>query len=346
MKHTSIVLLALLLVSGTASAGAPGARAPRALRAFGVSGLLVSAPADAGAPSGQRPSTAPEPVLDVVYARRPGVDPKLLSLDIYRPGSRRPAPVLVFVHGGGWSVGDKRNEGKHQNKIEGFTRAGYVTVLPNYRLSPAVRHPEHANDVAAALAWVHTHIARYGGDPGMILLMGHSAGAHLVSLVGTDGGYLRRAGKAPGILKAVVSLDTDSYDLVARFANGDQGIRQVLQVAFGTDPHVYHDASPINHVKPGLPPFDVVYVVGRSDESAKEFAARLRRARVPLELYGVEDSSHSQLNENLGLAGDAATEQVMAFLEKVREGKLSSATAGAGSPAGPSGPDGHAGKDN
>ena len=103
--------------------------------------------------------------LDVPYATIEGVDPKLLSLDLYAPQNAGRQPVMVMIHGGGWRNGDKANAGMTRTKVPFFVGRGYVYVSINYRLSsaPDVKHPLHVQDVAAALAWVHDHVAEYGG---------------------------------------------------------------------------------------------------------------------------------------------------------------------------------------
>ena len=173
-----------------------------------------------------RPEPAPQEVgadstqdLNIPFASLPGVDPKLLSLDIYRPkspsnaGQQAALPVVVMIHGGGWRTGDKANESQGKQKASFFTGRGFVYVSINYRLSPAVQHPAHVEDVAKALAWVADHIASYGGDPERIFLMGHSAGAHLAALVTTDERYLSKLGKSSLKLNGVILLDTAGYDI-------------------------------------------------------------------------------------------------------------------------------------
>src|SRR5262249_21258684 len=112
-------------------------------------------------------------------------------LDVFAPkGAPGPAPVVLFVHGGTWMYGDKNFFGIYRGLGKFPARHGVVAVMINYRLSPYVRHPEHVKDVARAFASVVRNIASYGGDPRRIILGGHSAGGHLVSLLVTDKTYL------------------------------------------------------------------------------------------------------------------------------------------------------------
>jgi len=172
---------------------------------------LARADADQDAPAGNTPietgnTGGVRKFLNLPYATIPGVNPNLLSLDVYAPATGQNHPVIVMVHGGGWQRGDKANANIATNKYRHFTQAGYVFVSINYRLSPAVKHPAHVQDVAKALAWVAKNINRYSGNPARIYLMGHSAGAHLAALVATDQRYLEAAGENLQLLKGVILL--------------------------------------------------------------------------------------------------------------------------------------------
>jgi arylformamidase len=192
--------------------------------------------------------------LDLPYAQREGVPPGLLSLDLYAPekSSKHGHAVLVMIHGGGWRNGDKRNAGMVRSKVPHFVGSGFVYISLNYRLSrnPRVRHPDHVQDVAAALAWVHNHVARFGGDPERIFVMGHSAGAHLATLVAVNGRLLAAHGKPLSILKGAIALDTAAYDIpryVLELGARPQ-VRQMFELAFGKSESMWRDASPRHHV--------------------------------------------------------------------------------------------------
>jgi acetyl esterase/lipase len=122
---------------------------------------------------------------------------KRIRLDVYQPtaapqnAGQKPRPVIIFWHGGGWTDGNKTFY-----RFVGATLAqlGYVTVLPNYRVYPQVRFPDFMDDAADAVRWVEQHAAEFGGDPQRIVLMGHSAGAHMAAMLALNHSYLRRAG--------------------------------------------------------------------------------------------------------------------------------------------------------
>ncbi|MFN9376107.1 MAG: alpha/beta hydrolase [Novosphingobium sp.] len=124
-------------------------------------------------------------------------------LDVIAPNAPGPHPVLVFIHGGGWHSG--RPEDYHFIGRT-FARAGYVVVLPGYRLGPEGIYPHMLEDGAAAVAGTAQNIARFGGDPDQVVLMGHSAGAHTVAMLGLERQWLGRQGLRDGFVKGVVGL--------------------------------------------------------------------------------------------------------------------------------------------
>lgn len=257
---------------------------------------------------------------DIRYAETCGVDAVSQSLDLYTPKDATKAPVMVYVHGGGWQKGDKAAVG---SKAAFFTGQGFLFVSLNYRLLPAGRHPANVEDVASALAWVHTNVADYGGEPDKLLLMGHSAGAHLVALVATDERRLKAAGKELSILKGVIPLDTQAYDIggVMEQTQGASLYRQV----FGDDPAVWRDASPLAHVAAGkdIPPFLIFHTAspeGRSRQ-AMAFAEALHNVGVSAKVVPVPSESHGELNQSLGRPDDPETDQAMKFIEACLKGK-------------------------
>ncbi len=125
--------------------------------------------------------------LDVRY----GDDSALQGLDVFAPKDAANRPVVLFVHGGAWTIGDKSTFGYYRGVARFFARHGAVAVCINYRLAPFAKHPDQVKDVARAFAWTRAHARAYGGDADRIFLCGHSAGGHLVSLLATDETYLK-----------------------------------------------------------------------------------------------------------------------------------------------------------
>ena len=126
---------------------------------------------------------------DVQYYDGPGADAKLNALDLFLPEGKTNFPILFYVHGGGWRRGDK---GTPETLINIFGRLGWGIVSTNYRLSPAVKHPAHIQDVARAFAWIYKNASRYNIDRDRIVITGGSAGGHLVALLGLDTKYLEQ----------------------------------------------------------------------------------------------------------------------------------------------------------
>jgi acetyl esterase/lipase len=254
------------------------------------------------------------PPQTIAYARNGG---ELTSLDVYTPAQAQSSPVVFFIHGGGWHTGSKNHVGY---KADGFTRAGYLFVTANYRLSPAVMHPAHVEDLAKAIAWVYKNIGRYGGDPKKIIVIGHSAGAHLALLLGTDRDYVERQGVPFSAIRGVVSLDTASIDLLARAKSQDNRAADVIRAAFGDDPQILRQASPINHLKAGLdyPPFLLVYPSSRQDSSqmAARFDQRLSQIGGSATRFPADGYNHQTLNKNLGMSNDPVTLKILQFFSQ------------------------------
>ncbi|TYZ59286.1 hypothetical protein PybrP1_006562 [[Pythium] brassicae (nom. inval.)] len=159
------------------------------------------------------------------------------------PGARR-LPVCVFVHGGSWQRGDKSESVLNRDIDRAFAARGCVGVSVNYRLSPEVQHPEHALDVAAALHWLRSNIDKYGGDPERFVLVGHSAGAHLLLLLLADPQFLRAAGvedDASAFVRGAVGI-SGVYNIV-RLANAPFYGALVATPAFGERADQWREAS-------------------------------------------------------------------------------------------------------
>lgn len=250
----------------------------------------------------------------------------LKKLDIFRPAGRTDCPVMIMIHGGAWQIGDKSHPSVGCEKADFFNRQGFVLVTINYRLSPQVVHPAHVTDVAEAIAWVHANIKKYGGDPGRIYLIGHSAGAHLAALVSTDERYLRSRGLGLDTIRGTILLDGAGYDMPAllRSRFRQPALRSMYLTAFGPDTAVWQDASPVYHVQAGkhIPPFLITYAASRpnSSLSSEEFASTLRRAGVDAQTLSVPGKTHRDMNCDVGRPGDILTKAISGFLSAASGG--------------------------
>jgi acetyl esterase/lipase len=187
---------------------------------------------------------------------------------------------------------------------------GFVFVSVNYRFVPDVDVVAQADDVARALATVQAHARRWGGDPDRIVLMGHSAGGHLVALLGADPARWRATGLKPWL--GTVSLDSGVYDIVALM---QQRHFHLYDEAFGANPATWTAISPTAALKAGAPPLLAVCSRGRIDQScahARDYAGHARALGVRVEVLP-EPLSHGDINGKLGYPS-AYTRSVEEFL--------------------------------
>lgn len=261
------------------------------------------------------------PKLNVSYATISGVNQNLLNLDIYHldEGPYGTRPVIFWVHGGAWIIGDKLLS--VYSKARFFNSLGYIFVMVNYRLSPTpstnigtwdtnrVRHPDHITDVVTALKWTYENINNFGGDPSKIVVGGHSAGAHLVSLLCTNTTYINSAYSTTvqdntfrSAIKGCISVDTDGYDVESIIIDTDTevggssfGTRLIYANAFAVPPipilgttytvdypnstdgqlaclAFYREASPFRNASTAFCPF-LIITRGQSDriDRARQF---------------------------------------------------------------------------
>jgi acetyl esterase/lipase len=215
------------------------------------------------------------------------------TLDIYQPrGLTRPAPVVVFFYGGGWDSGDKA---EYEFVGASLARAGFVTVIPNYRVFPQVIWPAFLQDNAAAVAWTRAHIAGHGGEPQDMFLMGHSAGAYDAVMLAVDRRWLAAVGMDPRRdLRGVVGL-AGPYDfLPLRSAE--------LKTIFGPQAQ-RPDTQPINHVDGSNPP--MFLATDSADKvvdpgNTTRMADKVRAAGGPVDVRVYKGLSHALLAGALG----------------------------------------------
>ena len=290
-----------------------------------------------------------EAVRGLAYRDDPKADRYRHRLDLFVPKGKKDFPVIVLVHGGAWMLGDNRCCGLYSSVGQFLAGQGIGVVLPNYRLSPYVRHPDHVKDVARAVAWTRDHIAEYGGSPGRIFLLGHSAGGHLVSLLATDESYLKAEGMKCADLRGVMTfsgvyhLPPGNMDLLlggsgSKAARVDQmlpmrgdgrftdphfpGIPLRLDLfgpVFGDDPKDRAVASPLTHIRPGLPPFLILNAendLPSLPEMADEFHQALRRAGCDARLLKMEKRNHNSLMFSAIDSDDPAARAILEFVRR------------------------------
>jgi arylformamidase len=245
-------------------------------------------------------------IMDIAY----GSDKKQ-RLDVYLPSNPKNAPVIVMVHGGAWSKGDKRMDRVVENKAARWNPKGIIFVSLNYRLLPDANPLKQADDVANALAYVQQNAIKWGGDPTKIVLMGHSAGAHLVSLVSSDPSQYLSLKQWLG----TVSLDSAAMNIPKVMSAKHYDF---YDEAFGSDPTLWEAASPYHRLSSKAVPMMLVCSSQRPDKPCVEMEGYVQKAK-SLGLHDVvqpEAMSHKEINEELGLESDY-TKAVEAFIRSL-----------------------------
>lgn len=245
---------------------------------------------------------------DVAYGAAPAQ-----RFDVYAPARAQDAPVIFLVHGGAWRIGDKGDTGLVRNKVARWVSAGWVLVSTNYRMLPQADPLEQARDVARALAAAQRNAARWGADPRRFVLMGHSAGAHLVALVNGAPGFAAEFGASPAL--GAVLLDSAALDVVTLMSSPHA---RLYDRAFGADPDFWRAASPYHVLARGAPPVLAVCSTVRRDDScgqARAYAARAQSLGVRASVLP-QALSHAQINRQLGVES-AYTQAVERFLSSL-----------------------------
>lgn len=207
------------------------------------------------------------------------------ALYVWQPGrTAKPAPVVVFYYGGGWVKGAR---GDYGFAARAYAARGFVVVVPDYRKVPTVRFPAFVEDAADAVAWTHANVAKYGGDPHRIALVGHSAGAYAVAMLALDPRFMQRTGVDHRVIRAGVGLagPYHFYPYTGRAID-----------ALSTAPSA--ETQPIRLARAGAPP--LLLATGTEDttvrpRNARNLAARLRELRTPVELREYAGLGHEDI---------------------------------------------------
>jgi len=295
----------LALLAPLADAASAGPLAERMIeRSAAPVGEAVLEEVDEAPTSAAFPPPGTRLIREVAY----GPDAQQ-RFDVYAPSQTSGAPVLLMVHGGGWARGDKGSHGVVENKVARWVPRGFIVVSTNYRLLPAAGPVEQARDIARALAAAQSKAAAWGGDRNRFVLMGHSAGAHLVALLAASPALAREEGAAPWL--GTVILDTAALDVV-----GTMEARHLplYDRAFGSDPAYWRAASPHHALAGAAAPVLGVCSTRRRDSCPQltRFAAKAAPLGMRVSVLK-QNLSHRDINRDLGLAG-SYTELVEAFI--------------------------------
>ena len=241
---------------------------------------------------------------DISYHAAKDADAIRHKLDLYLPKGAKDYPVFFFIHGGGWTGGNKNSFGPIGKT---FASNGIAFVAVNYRLTPTVKHPDHAKDAAEAFAWTVANLGKDGADTKRIFVAGHSAGGHIAALLGTDESYLKAHKLGLGNIKGVVPIsgvfDVRGENLARIFGEGD--IRKA--------------ASPMTHLGDKMPPFLVLYAskeIAALDKQAVAFGKAVENRNRKITVKKIEDRDHGTIMRNIANPEDEATKTIFAFIKK------------------------------
>lgn len=247
------------------------------------------------------------PGIRVVHDVRYGEHADQL-FDVYIPQRAIEAPVIFMVHGGGWRRGDKELESVVRNKANRWVPQGFVVISANYRMLPDATPLEQAEDIARAVGVAQQSASKWGASRRRFILMGHSAGGHLVALAASMRSLLERFRVDRPI--GLVLLDSAALDV-------EELMRQkhlpLFDDAFGKDEGLWRASSPYHVLDRSLPPLLVVCAARRDDScaQARKFARKAESLGTRAEVRQI-DLSHREINEDLGMAG-AYTDAVEDF---------------------------------
>lgn len=202
------------------------------------------------------------------------------KLDVYTPDETENSPVVIFIHGGNWDAGKKEI---YTFLGRNFAKKDVVTVIPGYTLSPQGNYNTMAKEVAAAIKWTHDNVAKYGGNPDEIFLMGHSAGGHLIALVGTNPKYLENI----DLVKGIVLNDAAGLDMYSFLKENPPSESRHYKVTWTENEENWKDASPIYFLSEKAPPF-YIYTGTKTYPSIiagnKEFVQKLNSYQLNAEI--------------------------------------------------------------
>ncbi len=234
------------------------------------------------------------------------------QLDIYAPrGASTPLPILLFIHGGSWRDGDR---GGYEFVGRTFAAQGYLTLVMNYRLVPKHPFPDFVADVARAIAWAEKDGQKFGGDPGRIYAVGHSAGGYNLAMAILDKDYLDVAGVDPVSLRGVATM-AGPFDFLPL------DTKSTID-AFGQAPDLAV-TQPINYARPDVPPF--LLMTGTDDttvypRNSRALAAKLREKGARVELREYQGMGHVgillALAKPFRKPASPVLEDIMAFFAK------------------------------
>ncbi|MEL7486910.1 MAG: alpha/beta hydrolase [Pseudomonadota bacterium] len=265
--------------------------------------------------------------LDIAYYEGPDFSDEKHRLDLIAPADKPAIATMLWIHGGAWAFGDRKND---LELARAFARNGIAVVSMSYRLSrgdwrgeefPAVgvQHPEHIKDVARAFSWLHDNASRYGLDDDVLFVSGFSAGGHLSALLAMDPRYLGAHDLAPSDMRAAIPV-AGGYDLENYYQAIEQGMGEETAVGhvlgvFGPRDGLM-DASPIAYLENASTPM-LVLTEGQTKEYTlvfdKAVTAAGKAGLITFSYY--DDETHASLLATLSADDSPARDEMIAFIK-------------------------------
>ncbi len=249
---------------------------------------------------------------DIFYTK---AKDSLQSLDVYWNSESKDAKVLIFVHGGGWLSGDKK---QYKEMAENLARNGLTVVLVNYRLSPMVKFPSHIEDVASAIHWTKSTIGTFNGNKETIYLMGHSAGGHLISMMLFDKSYLEDYKIFPSDIAGSVII-SGVFEIKPQEGGAT---KKYLEMVFGSDETVWQRATCKNYIdyetKNNIPPLLISWGKDESKLIVNEsvnFTNELQNNQIDFQTYLFNSKNHNAFKEDLINSNSEFYKELMRFIK-------------------------------
>ena len=254
-------------------------------------------------------TTKTQSLKNIAYGHHPQQ-----AMDVYFPvkalTDKTPAPLIVMVHGGAWSRGDKNNAAVVKNKVDYWTKQNWIFISINYRLVPDVTVQQQTQDIAEALIYIQKQAPNWHADSKRLVLMGHSSGAHLVSLLTTRPFWLT---SQPQPWRATVALDSAAYHVEKIMQTRHA---RLYDQAFGDQPSNWRALSPTFQLQQALPAFLAVCSTTRPDKpcaQAQQFIQQAQKLGTKVQLLPLP-LSHIEINKSLG-KNNPYTQAVNQFIQ-------------------------------
>jgi len=271
--------------------------------------LAAQQATEPASPQPRSRTSAVRELRDLAYYTGQDADPRH-KLDLFLPPDANGVPVVMWIHGGGWTWGDRW---MYPQVGRRFAEAGIAFAAISYRLSPNVVHPAHALDCARAFSWLHTHVAEHGGAPDRLFIAGQSAGGHLTALLACDPKFLSDAGVPSGALKGAIPM-SGVYRIPALPAN-TSGLGALFPRAFGSSAEVCEAASPVTHLGTLTCPMLVITETqdfGVIRNNMELLRAAAQKAGVSdIRFVDAEQRNHITIVTSLARRGDEPVRQAM-----------------------------------